>query len=88
MPLGGAGLSATPARPSPRSSSSSTTRPPKEWPTRTGGSCSARIERVVVVDDLLQTEAGELVGVLAELLDVAVLARPLRRADGEAALPK
>jgi hypothetical protein len=42
-------------------------------------------ERVVVVDDLLQAEAGELVGVLAELLDVTVLAGPLRCADGEAA---
>ena len=86
MPFGGAGLIATPARPSPRSSSSSTIRPPNEWPIRTGGSVERADERGVVVDDLLQAEAGELVRVLAELLDVAVLARPLGRGDGEAAL--
>ena len=41
---------------------------------------------LVVVDDLRQAETLQLLGVLAELLDVAVLARPLRRRDGEAAL--
>jgi len=40
----------------------------------------------VVVDDLGQAETGELLGVLAELLDVAVLARPLGSGDREAAL--
>jgi len=39
-----------------------------------------------VVDDLGQAETGELLGVLAELLDVAVLARPLGSGDREAAL--
>ena len=43
-------------------------------------------QRLVVVDDLVQAEPGELVAVGAELLDVAVLARPLGRGDGEAAL--
>jgi hypothetical protein len=43
-------------------------------------------QRLVVVDDLGQAEARELVGVAAELLDVAVLARPLWHGDREAAL--
>ena len=38
-------------------------------------------QRLVVVDDLAQAEARELVGVVAQLLDVAVLARPLGRRD-------
>src|SRR5581483_3245137 len=33
----------------------------------------------VVVDDLLHAEAGRRVGALAQLLDIAMLARPLRR---------
>jgi sugar (pentulose or hexulose) kinase len=43
---------------------------------------------LVVLDDLGQPEPGERVGVLAELLDVAVLARPLGCGDGEAAFPE
>src|SRR3954447_19758880 len=43
-------------------------------------------QRLVMVDDLGQAEARELVGVAAQLLDVAVLARPLWHGDREAAL--
>jgi hypothetical protein len=41
---------------------------------------------VVVVDDLGQAEARELLGVAAELLGVTVLAWPLGSGDGEATL--
>src|SRR5262249_5621472 len=40
----------------------------------------------VVVDDLLDAEPGRLLRRGANLLDIALLARPLRRRDGEAAL--
>src|SRR5262249_47376201 len=43
-------------------------------------------DSLVVVDDLGDTEPPQLFGVLADFLDVAVLAPPLRRRDGEAAL--
>ncbi len=43
-------------------------------------------QRLVVVDDLGQTQTRQLLGILAELLDIPVLARPLRRGHGEAAL--
>src|SRR5439155_8699385 len=36
---------------------------------------------LVVVDDLVDTEALDLVGLLAQLRDIAVLARPLRCGD-------
>ena len=39
---------------------------------------------LVVVDDLVEAEALDLLRVFAELLDVAVLARPFGRGDGEA----
>ena len=42
-----------------------------------GGSSRVRILSFVVVDDLGQAETFELLGVLAELCDVARLARPL-----------
>src|SRR5207302_10859640 len=47
---------------------------------------AAADQRVVVVDDLGESESGELLGARAQLLDVAVLARPLRRLDAVAAL--
>ncbi len=40
MPFGAAGSSATPARPSPRSSRSCVISPPNEWPMMIGGSSS------------------------------------------------
>jgi hypothetical protein len=83
MPLGGAGLRATPARPRPRSSNSSTISPPYEWPTRTGGWELADQGRVMIYD-LGQPEPSQLVGALAELLHVAVLAGPFGSVDGEA----
>jgi hypothetical protein len=43
-------------------------------------------QTLVVVDDLLYTEAGRLLCALADLLDVSVLARPLGSRDGEATL--
>jgi hypothetical protein len=42
-------------------------------------------QRFIVVDDLVEAEAGQLVCVLAKLLDVALLARPFRGGDGESA---
>src|SRR5712691_1412924 len=43
-------------------------------------------QRLVMVDDLLHAQTRRLLGSRAHLLDVAVLARPLRRRNGEAAL--
>jgi hypothetical protein len=37
--------------------------------------------RLVVIDDLRQAQALDLVGVFAQLLDVPLLARPLGRGD-------
>ncbi len=51
-----------------------------------------RVERVdlllVVVDDFGDAEAFELLCVLLQLLDVSLLARPLRSGDGEVAAPE
>jgi hypothetical protein len=43
-------------------------------------------QRLVVVDDLGQSQPAQLLGVRPELVDVAALARPPRGGDGEAAV--
>ncbi len=88
MPLGGAGLSATPARPRPRSSKQLDDQAPEGVADQHRRLVERADLLLVVVDDLRDAEALELVCLRSQLLDVPFLARPLGSGDGEPALPE
>ena len=81
----GAGSIATPATPSPRFSKCWTHTPPAEWPIRIGSSGHSPMMRLIMIEDLGDAEAGELlVRLRAQLFGRAVVIRPVGRDDGEA----
>ena len=69
---------ATPARPSPRSSSIWVISPPIEWPIRIGGVGQRPHEGVVVIDYLAEADIGRCLGVVEFLVEFRY-ARPRRR---------